>query len=154
MNLSAKLKKISRKVKPLGDRLLIKRLEYQHPVLAVVGITLQKGIVIAAGPGKRQRRKIRFDKAIGHLSSDGALYFEDGEETGKVYPMPCKVGDIVEFSPRLQTEWDIDGENLVWISAKSIYGLSDEDTSNSLLHQESAGHDRHGNFMPGAPGVG
>ena len=137
-------------VRPLSDRLLIKRLEYKHETLEVVGGTLQKGIVIAAGPGRRERRKVRFDKKMGGMSTDGALYFEDGEETGRTYPMPVKVGDVVEFSPRGQIEWEFEGETYVWVWVKACYGTTDDSQSEALLWQQSAGFDRKGNFLSGA----
>ena len=135
-------------IRPLTDRVLVKRLVYEHPTLYVAGITLQKGVVMAVGPGKRQRRKVRFDKAIGSVT--GSIYFEDGNETGKVYPMPIKVGDIVEFSPRNQIEWTYNGEDYVWIRAGACYGTTNDSPSEAMLWQQSAGHDRNGNFMSGA----
>ena len=149
MKLNKKLKTLSQTVKPLEDRVLIQRLEYEHPILAVVGVTLQKGIVVAAGPGKRKRKKVRFDLLQGHLCTERALYFEDGPETGGVHPMPVKVGECVEFSPRNQIEWEYEGEKLVWVKAGAIYGTTNDSRSEALLWQQSAGHDRHGNFLPG-----
>jgi co-chaperonin GroES (HSP10) len=131
------------------DRVLVQRLEYENPLLAVVGITLQKGIVIAVGPGKRQRKKVRFDLLEGHLSTSRSLFFEDGAETGRVYPILIKVGDVVEFSPRNQIEWDFAGEKLVWIWQKAIYGTTNDSRHEALLWQESAGTDRSGNYLSG-----
>ncbi len=147
MKLAKKLKSISKAVRPLLDRVLVKKLEYEHPTLAVVGVKLQKGVVIAVGPGRRMRRKVRFDKAPGALT--GALYFEDGPETGAVRPMRVKVGDVVEFSPRGEIEWDFGGETLFWIKEQACYGTSNDSRSSAFLWQKSGGHDRHGNFMPG-----
>lgn len=138
------------KVHPLRDRLLVKKLEYQHPLLYVAGVDLTKGLVIAAGPGRRQRRKVRFDKAMGHLSTAGALYFEDGDETGKMHPMRVKVGDYVEFSPRGSIEWDFEGELLLWVWEKSCYGTTNDSQSEAMLWQQPAGYDRHGNFLSGS----
>jgi len=149
MKLNKKLKKVSQTVRPLEDRVLVQRLEYEHPTLAVVGVTLQKGIVVAVGPGKRKRRKVRFDLLQGHLSSERSLYFEDGPEIGGIHKMPVSVGDVVEFSPRNQIEWEKDGEKLVWIKAGAIYGTTNESKSEALLWQQSAGTDRNGNFLPG-----
>jgi co-chaperonin GroES (HSP10) len=137
-------------VKPLRDRLLVKRFEYKNPYIAVVGVELQKGVVIATGYGRRVRRKVRFDNKMGGLSSAGAMYFEDGEETGKVLPMKVKVGDVVEFSPRNQIEWEFEGERLVWVWQNACYGTTNDSQSEALLWQQSAGHDRRGNFMSGA----
>lgn len=148
MKLPKHLMAISKRVRPLRDRVLIQRITYQHPTLAIVGVTLQKGIVVAVGYGRRIRRKVRFDKAEGHLSTQGSLYFEDGEETGKLRPMRVKVGDTVEFSPRNQIEWNFEGEDLVWIWEQSIYGTTNDSQSEALLWQQSAGYDRHGNWLP------
>lgn len=150
LKLSKKLKQISKAIKPLSDRILIQRLEYEHPILAVTGITLQKGVVLAVGPGKRQRRKVRFDLLEGHLSTGRALYFEDGGETGRLHPMYVQVGDIVEFSPRNQIEWEYEGEKFVWVRHGGIYGTSnDSKPHEALLWQASAGTDRNGNYLPG-----
>lgn len=150
MTLNEKLTRVSQTVRPLQDRVLVQRLEYENPLLAVVGITLQKGIVVAVGPGKRQRKKVRFDLLEGHLSTSRALYFEDGPEIpGKIHPMHVKVGDVVEFSPRNQISWSYDGEDLVWLRHGAIYGTTNDSQSEALLWQTPAGHDRHGNFLPG-----
>lgn len=149
MTLNEKLTRVSQTVRPLRDRVLVQRLEYEHPVLAVVGVTLQKGVVIATGYGRRVRKKIRFDLLEGHLSTSKALYFEDGEETGAIKPMRVRPGDVVEFSPRNQIEWEHEGEKLVWIWEQSIYGTSNDSKSEALLWQQSAGHDRAGNFLSG-----
>src|SRR5437762_1666459 len=122
MKLPKHLTTISKLVRPLRDRLLIKKIEYKHPTLAIVGVTLQKGIVVAVGYSRRIRRKVRFDKAEGHLITQDALYFEDGADTGKIRPMRVKVGDIVEFSPRNQIDWNFKGEDLVWIWEGAVYG--------------------------------
>jgi co-chaperonin GroES (HSP10) len=143
------LARINRLVRPLRDRLLIKRFEYQHPVLWTTGISLQKGLVVATGPGRRQRRKVRFDLMQGHLNTERSLYFEDGDETGKTRPMRVKVGDIVEFSPRNQIEWDFEGEELVWVWEQACYGTTNDSKHEALLWQQSAGYDRHGNWLGG-----
>jgi hypothetical protein len=154
MKLPSNLQAISDKTRLLRDRLLISRFDYQHPTLAVVGVTLQKGVVVAVGYGRRKRRLVRFDKAAGHMSSQGALYFEDGEETGEIVPVEFKVGDVVEFSPRnqfdipLNTFWE---PNLIIIKAGACYGIDPtESRSAALLWQQSAGYDRKGNFLSGA----
>jgi co-chaperonin GroES (HSP10) len=149
MILSENLTKVSQTVRPLRDRVLVQRLEYEHPVLATVGVTLHKGVVIATGYGRRQRKKVRFDLPSGHLSTANALYFEDGDETGRIRSMRVRVGDVVEFSPRNQIEWEYEGEKLVWIWEQAIYGTTDESKSNALLWQTVAGTDRHGNYLPG-----
>lgn len=149
MKLTKSLKTVSQTVKPLRDRVLVQRLEYENPLLAVVGITLQKGIVVAVGPGRKIRRKTRFDLKDGGFDSHKSIWFEDGDETGKIRPMRVKVGDVVEFSPRNQIEWDFNGEKLVWIWEQAIYGTTNDSQSEALLFQTVAGHDRHGNWLPG-----
>lgn len=149
MKLPKNLARISLRVRPLRDRVLVKRFKYEHEVLWTTGIELHKGVVVAAGPGRRQRRKVRFDKDIGHMSTAGAQYFEDGDETGRVRPMRVRVGDVVEFSPRNQLEWEFEGEELVWIWEQACYGTTTPDKSKGLLWQQSAGHDRKGNWLGG-----
>lgn len=102
---------------------------------------------MACGPGKRKRKKVRFDLTQGHLSTSRALYFEDGSETGGIHSMPCKVGDVVEFSPRNQIADEISGEKVVWIRAGAIYGTTNDSQAEALLWQQSAGYDRNGNWL-------
>ena len=105
---------------------------------------------MAVGPGKRKKRKVRFDLLEGHLSTQRALYFEDGAELGTIHEMPVHVGDVVEFSPRNQVEWQYDGESLVWIKAGAIYGTTNDSKHEALLWQQSAGTDsRTGNYLSG-----
>jgi co-chaperonin GroES (HSP10) len=131
----------------LRDRVCVKRIEYQHPILAVTGVVLHKGLVVATGYGRRLRRKTRFDGMPGRPP----MWFEDGEETGKIRPMRVKVGQVVEFSPREQFEFTMDGEKYVMLWENAIYGVDPEGSqSKALLWQQSAGYDRHGNFMSGA----
>lgn len=149
MKLTKSLKTVSQTVKPLRDRVLVQRLEYENPLLVVVGITLQKGIVVAVGPGRKIRRKTRFDLKDGGFDSHKSIWFEDGDETGKIRPMRVKVGDVVEFSPRNQIEWEHEGESLVWIWEQAVYGTSNESRSEALLWQAVAGTDRRGNYLSG-----
>jgi hypothetical protein len=131
----------------LADRLVVSRIEYKHPTLSVVGITIQKGLVIAAGPGKERRRKTRFDGPQGKC-----LWFEDGELLNKPrHPMPFKVGDCVEFSPRGLIEFDFEGLPLLMVWAKACYGTTNDSASEALLWQTPGGYDKDGkNFMSGA----
>jgi co-chaperonin GroES (HSP10) len=150
VTLNGKLTKVSQTVRPLQDYVLVQRLEYEHPILAVIGVTLQKGIVVAVGPGKRKRRRVRFDLLEGHMSTQRSLYFEDGPElSGKLHLMPVKAGEVVEFSPRNQIEWEYEGQKLVWIKAGAIYGTTNDSKAEALLWQQSAGTDRHGSFLGG-----
>ena len=135
-------------IRPLRDRVVVKRLEYKHPLLEVVGVKLCKGVVMAVGPGRRVRRKTRFERLPG--MSAGAQYFEDGAETGIVKPMKVKVGDVVEFSFRNDFEFKFGGETYLMIWQNAIYGTSNDSQHEALLWQQSAGYDRNGNFMSGA----
>lgn len=145
---SEELLELGKRFRVLGDRLIVKRVQYEHPLLAVVGVELQKGLVIAGGPGRRMRRKTAFKQ---HAMAGGeTLYFEDGEETGKIRPMRVKVGDVVEFSPRGQFAFTFEGEDLLVVKEQACYGLVSADPSAGLLFQQSAGYDRNGNFLSGA----
>lgn len=147
MRLPKKLAALAKRIRPLDDRVLVSRFQYQHPILAVVGVKLEKGVVVAAGPGKQRRRKQRFK--LGPDAGFRDVFFEDGDlRNAPRHPMPVKVGDVVEFSPRGQTEVEIDGEALVVIRAGSIYGTTSDSKSEAMLWQESAGYDRNGNFLP------
>jgi co-chaperonin GroES (HSP10) len=150
MRLSKKLNAIRKAVRPLRDRVLIQRLDYQHPTLAVVGVTLEKGVVVAIGYGRRLRRKVRFNHSMNQLNTERAIFFEDGGELGKIRPMRVKVGDVVEFSPRNYIEWDFMGERLLWVWENAIYGIDPlASKSKALLWQQSAGYDRKGNYLSG-----
>lgn len=156
MKLSADLQEVSRRVRVLRDRVLVKPLPYTHPQLVLPGVTIQKGVIVGIGYGRRQRRKVRFDQMEGHLNTQRAMYFEDGEETGRVLPMRVSVGDVVEFSPRNYTVIDFDklgfwgvGELfMVWQAAVMTVD-PDESLSAALMWQQSAGYDRGGNFLSG-----
>lgn len=134
-------------IRPLRDRICVKMIEYKHPILAVVGVTLNKGVVIAVGPGRKIRRKQRFDAAQGMMGR--SLWFEDGEETGKIGKMHVKPGDFIEFSPRQSVPFTLDGEDYVMIKQGAVYGITNDSQSQAMLWQQSAGYDRQGNFMSG-----
>lgn len=136
------------KIHPLRDRVVVQMVEYKNPLLAVIGVVLNKGRVIAVGPGRKIRRKVRFDAMEGKANMR-SLWFEDGDETGKIAPMHVKVGDYVEFSPRQSVPFEIDGERYVMIKEGAIYGTATDSQSDALLFQQSAGFDREGNFMSG-----
>lgn len=160
MILSPELQEIGRRVRVLRDRVLVKPLPYVHPVLLTPGIEVQKGVVVSVGYGRRQRRKVRFDRMEGHLNTGRSLYFEDGEETGRVLPMYVAVGDVVEFSPRnvfIIKEEDLlqaglpDVGDLLMVWQKGIMTIDPEESlSDALMWQQPAGYDRNGNFMSGA----
>lgn len=174
MILTPELEDVAQRTQVLRDRVLVKVLPYVHPTLVTPGIEINKGVVIAVGYGRRQRRKIAFKQEISDgppvLSSDGkiiqfaksklsgkTLWFEDGDETGAIIPMQVKPGDVVEFSFRNITIVDFDrlgfpgiGE-LAFIWQKAIYSVDpDESLNECLMWQQSAGYDRKGNFMSGS----
>ncbi len=174
MILTPELEEVGRRVQVLRDRVLVKVLPYVHPVLETPGIEINKGVVIAVGYGRRQRRKVAFKQQM----DDGApvigpggkvmrfapsklsgrtLYFEDGPETGAIIPMQVKPGDVVEFSFRNITLIDFDRcgfpdiGHLAFVWQKAIYSVDpDESLNECLLWQQSAGYDRKGNFMSGS----
>lgn len=174
MILTPELEDVARRTHVLRDRVLVKPLPYVHPVLATPGVEIQKGVVIGVGYGRRQRRKVAFKQGVSDgppiigpdgtvmkfaasRLSDKTLYFEDGEETGLIIPMTVKPGDVVEFSFRNITIIDFDRigfpgiGDLAFIWQKAIYSIDpDESLNECLLWQQSAGHDRNGNFMSGA----
>ncbi len=157
MILTPELEEVSRNVKVLRDRVLVKVLPYVHPVLATPTITVQKGVVIGVGYGRRVRKKVAFQQNMPGKNSGKTLYFEDGDETGVILPMQVKVGDVIEFSFRNLTPIDFDrlgyegiGE-LVFVWQNAIYSIDpDESLNECLMWQQSAGHDREGRFMSGS----
>jgi hypothetical protein len=174
MMLTEELEEVGKRTRVLRDRVLVKILPYVHPTLVTPGIEINKGVVIAVGYGRRQRRKVGFKQEI----SDGppvlgpggkvmqfaksklsgkTLYFEDGPETGAIIPMQVKPGDVIEFSFRNITLVDFDRVgfpgigDLAFVWQKAIYSVDpDESLNECLMWQQSAGYDRKGNFMSGA----
>jgi hypothetical protein len=159
----------------LLDRILVKILPYVHPTLVTPGIEIHKGVVIAVGYGRRQRRKTPFHQAMNEgppvLSPDGktvmkfsksklterTLWFEDGPETGAIIPMDIAPGEVIEFSFRNITLIDMDKVgfpgigDLAVVWRKAVYSIDpDESLNECLMWQQSAGYDRKGNFMSGA----
>lgn len=164
MILSPELQEVNKRVRVLRDRVLVKPLPYVNPVLLTPGISIQKGLVVGIGYGRRQRRKVRFDRMEGHLNTQRSLYFEDGAELGTVRPMRVKVGDVVEFSPRnvfvifehdlTQAGLPAEVGDLLMVWESGIMSVDPEESlSDALMWQTPAGYDRHGNFLPadGAP---
>jgi hypothetical protein len=180
VQLTDELLEVASKVKILRDRVLVKLIPYVHPVLATPGISIQKGVVIATGYGRRERRKVEFRQEMGaqemrrpdgtvmkfgqNNMSGKTMYFEDGPETGKILPLQVKQGDVIEFGfrnvdivdfDRLSEFYNLNLGSLVFIWHESIYSIDPEEdinkiASEALLFQQSAGHDRHGNWMSGA----
>ena len=129
-------------IRPLRDNVVIRRLDYKHDFLYVAGQKLSKGVIVATGPGRRMRRKSRFDKFPG--KEEGSIWFEDGEETGVIRPMRVKIGDVGEFGHRGITEVDVAGQTLLVLGEQSCYGLTDASQAQALFGQQSAGFDpRH-----------
>jgi hypothetical protein len=174
MMLTEELEEVALNTRVLRDRVLVKVLPYIHPTLLTPGIEIHKGVVIAVGYGRRQRRKTPFRQAMddgapvlgpnGEVMkfaksklSDRTLWFEDGDETGLIIPMTVRPGDVVEFSFRNITIVDFDrvgfpgiGE-LAFVWQKAIYSVDpDESLNECLMWQQSAGYDRKGNFMSGS----
>ena len=92
------------KIRPLQDRILVKRLEEEEKTAG--GIIIpdtakekpQEGKVIACGNGK-----------VG--------------EDGKVHPMDVKAGDKVLFSKYAGTEVNVDGEEHLIIREDDVLGV-------------------------------
>lgn len=92
------------KVRPLHDRVLIKRVEEQETMRG--GIIIpdsakekpQEGEVVAAGTGKRL-------------------------ESGQVIPLEVKAGDRVLFGKYSGTEIKLDGEELLILREDEILGI-------------------------------
>ena len=93
------------KVKPLGDKVLIKRVEAEEKtaggliLAATAKEAPQLAEVIAVGPGE--------------------------VVDGKVVPMQVKVGDKVFFGKFSGTEIKIDGEEHIIISEKEILAIAE-----------------------------
>jgi chaperonin GroES len=90
--------------RPLGDRVLIKRVEEEEKTKG--GIIIpdtakekpQEGEVIAVGPGAR-------------------------DDNGKVQPLDVKKGDLILFGKWSGTEVKIDGEDLLIMKESDILGV-------------------------------
>jgi hypothetical protein len=175
MILTPELEEIGRRVRVLRDRILVKPLPYVHPILETPGVEIQKGVVIAVGYGRRQRRKVAFKQGMTDgppiIGPDGktvmkfaksrmterVIMFEDGPETGAIIPMQVVPGDVIEFSFRGITIVDFDRigfpgiGDLAFVWQKAVYSVDpDESLNECLLWQQSAGYDRHGNYMSGS----
>ena len=93
--------------RPLGDRVLVKRVEEESKTKG--GIIIpdtakekpQEGEVIAVGPGAR-------------------------DENGKVQPLDVKVGDRILFGKWSGTEVKLDGEELLIMKESDIMGILDQ----------------------------
>ena len=91
-------------LRPLHDRLLVKRLEEKEQVQGSIIITdtakekPQEAKVLAVGPGR--------------ITDDG-----------KLQPLDIKVGDTVVFGKYAGTEVKIDGEDLLIIREDDVLGV-------------------------------
>lgn len=175
MLLTPELEEIGQRIRITSNRVLIKPLPFVHPVLLTPSIEVQKGVVIAIGPGWRQRKLVEFRQSMNtsvmgadgkeaqftsHSAQERTLYFEDGPETGRVTPMQVAVGDVVEFGfrnieivdfDRIAEFYSLQVGSLLFVRQKAIYCVDpDGSLDKCLLWQQSAGHDRHGNWMSGA----
>ena len=92
------------KVKPLHDRVLVRRLEQEEKTaggIIIPDTTKEKpqmGEVLAIGAGAR-------------------------DESGKVHPLEVKVGDVVLFAKWGGTEVKIEGEELLVMKESDIIGI-------------------------------
>ncbi len=92
------------KIRPLQDRVIVKRLEEEQRTAG--GIIIpdtakekpQKGQIVAAGPGKKN-------------------------EEGKLSPLDVKAGDKVLFSKYAGTEIKVEGEELLIMREDDIMGV-------------------------------
>ena len=90
--------------RPLGDRVLVKRVEEESKTKG--GIIIpdtakekpQEGEVVAAGPGAR-------------------------DENGKVQPLELKAGDKILFGKWSGTEVKIDGDDLIIMKESDVLGV-------------------------------
>ena len=97
-------KAAEKKLRPLGDRVVIKPTARED--MTKSGIVLpdtakekpQEGVILAAGPGKI-------------------------DDNGKREPMDVKVGDKVLYAKYAGTEFKIEGDDLLIVSAKDILAI-------------------------------
>ncbi len=97
-------KAAEKKLRPLGDRVVIKPTARED--MTKSGIVLpdtakekpQEGVILAAGPGKI-------------------------DDNGKREPMDVKVGDKVLYAKYAGTEFKIDGDELLIVSQKDILAI-------------------------------
>ncbi len=92
------------KIKPLHDRVIVKRLEVAEKTKGGIIIpdsakeTPDEGKIIAAGPGRR-------------------------DEQGKVQPLDVKIGDTILFSKYAGTEIKVEGEELIIMREEDVLGI-------------------------------
>jgi chaperonin GroES len=92
------------KFRPLGDRVLVKRVEEEQKTKGgiIIPDTVkekpQEGEVIAVGPGAR-------------------------DDAGKVHPLDVKAGDRILFGKWSGTEVKVDGEDLLIMKESDVLGV-------------------------------
>ena len=95
---------MAKKLRPLHDRVLVRRLEAEEktPAGIIIPDTAKEkpmeGEVIAVGPGTRT-------------------------EDGKITPIDVKVGDVILFGKWSGTEVKLDGEELIIMKETDIMGV-------------------------------
>src|SRR5258705_1058656 len=102
------MEKESMAFRPLGDRVLVKRVEEEEKTKG--GIIIpdtakekpQEGKVIATGPGAR-------------------------DESGKIHPLDVKAGDTILFGKWSGTDVKLDGQDLLMMKESDILGVLDAD---------------------------
>ena len=92
--------------RPLGDRVLVRRVEEEQKTKGgiIIPDTVkekpQEGEIIAVGPGAR-------------------------DESGKVQPLDVKTGDRILFGKWSGTEVKLDGEDLLIMKESDVLGVLD-----------------------------
>ncbi|MEK6759315.1 MAG: co-chaperone GroES [Deltaproteobacteria bacterium] len=92
------------KIKPLHDRVIVKRLEEEEKTKGGIIIpdsakeTPAEGKVIAVGPGKK-------------------------DDEGKIHPVDVKVNDRIIFSKYAGNEIKVDGEEFLIMREEDILGI-------------------------------
>jgi chaperonin GroES len=110
---------MAKKLTPLHDRIVIKRVEEQETVRG--GIIIpdsakekpQEGEVIAVGRGK-------------------------SNEDGKVFPLDVKSGDRVLFGKYAGTEITIDGEEFLIMREEEVLGILEGAGKSAERHEKAA----------------
>ena len=102
-NRTLRRKEETMKIKPLHDRVIVKRVSEEDMTKGGLYIpesakeTPAEGKILAAGPGKT--------------------------EDGKLVPMGVKVNDLILFSKYAGTEVKVDGEELLIMREEDILGI-------------------------------
>ena len=105
------------KIKPLHDRVMIRRIEEDDKIGSIIIPDTakekpQRGEVLAVGAGAR-------------------------DESGKVHPLDVKVGDTVLFGKWAGTEVKLDGEELMIMKESDIIGIIEDAQSKKKSRLDS-----------------